>query len=238
MADQRSETAEFLGHSGDYVWETTEFYDSSEATGAERLVQFLNQNGLGPGEASATLRYGSAGLIYRSPGTLGTSTAQTWTHQEFSDTAKAAQFLNQNGQGPGEASASLRGDGTVGLVYLAPGSLGTGTEYAWWVIEAPSPDGAQQVVQDLNEFRVGPGQASVTARGSAGTAAAMVLLPGSLGSTPQTWTTSEFASVQEAVDFLNGLQGLEQPAPGGAVAWLGGTSAALFYLAPVSLIQP
>jgi hypothetical protein len=238
MADQRWETAELhTPPNGDQRWETTEFKDSDEATGAEQLVQFLNENRLGPGEASATLRHdGSAGLVYLAPGSLGTGTAQTWIHQELSDTAAAVQFLNANGLGPGEASASLRGDGSVGLVFLAPGSQGTGTEYAWWPFEA-NADGAQQVVQFLNESRLGPGQASVTARGD-GSAAAILLLPGSLGSTPQTWLTSEFGTAKEAVDFLNGLPGLDQPGPGGAVAWLPGGSARLFYLANEEIIHP
>jgi hypothetical protein len=236
MADQRWETAELhTPPNGNQRWETTEFYDSDEAAGAEQLVQFLNENRLGPGEASATLRHGSAGLLYLTPGSLGTSTAQTWFHQELSNTAAAMQFLNENGQGPGEASASLRGDGSVGLVFLAPGSLGTGTEYSWWPFEADA-DGAQQVVQALNENRLGPGQASVTAR-SDGSATALFLLPGSLGSTLQTWLTSEFATAIKAVDFLNG-PGLDQPGPGGAVAWLSGGSAVLFYLASEEIIHP
>jgi len=36
------------------------------------------------------------------------------------------QLLNgADSQGPGEASASLRGDGSAGLIFLAPGSQGT-----------------------------------------------------------------------------------------------------------------
>jgi hypothetical protein len=247
MADQRWETAELHAPpNGDQRWETTEFYDSDEATGAEQLVQFLNENRQGPGEASATLRHGSAGLLYLTPGSLGTSTSQTWIYKELpaSDgTAAAVQLLNgEPRQGPGEASASLRGDGSVGLVLLAPGSQGTGTEYAWWPFEA-NADGAHQVVQALNENRLGPGQASVTAR-SDGSAAAIFLLPGSLGSTPQTWLTSEFATAKDAVDFLNGLPGLDQPGPGGAVAWLPGgspvlgSSAVLFYLANEEITNP
>ena len=239
MADQRWETAELhTPPNGDQRWETTEFKDSDEATGAEQLVQFLNENRLGPGEASATLRHGSAGLLYLTPGSLGTSTSQTWIYKELpASAAAAAQLLNgEPRQGPGEASASLRSDGSVGLVFLAPGSQGTGTEYAWWPFEA-NADGAQQVVQFLNESRLGPGQASVTARGD-GSAAAILLLPGSLGSTPQTWLTSEFGTAKEAVDFLNGLPGLDQPGPGGAVAWLPGGSARLFYLANEEIIHP
>jgi len=226
----------------DQRWETTEFLGCD---GAEQAVQFLNDaDRQGPGEASATLRHdGSAGLIYLTPGSLGTSTAQTWILKQLPGPdggQVAVQLLNgADRQGPGEASASLRGDGTAGLIFLAPGSQGLTTEYTWYLFEPSAPDGAEQVVQFLNENGQGAGQASVTVP-SDGSARLMYLGPGSLGTgTALTWRTREFASAQDAVDFLNG-PGLDQPGPGEAVAWLpgDGNGAVIFYLVNAGIIHP
>jgi hypothetical protein len=224
----------------DQKWETMEF-----AT-AELAVQFLNEHGQGPGEGSATLRHdGTAGLIYLAPGSLGTSTSQTWIHKELpgpDGTAAAVQLLNDApGQGPGEASASMRGGGSVGLIFLAPGSQGTSTSQAWYFQPEPAPDGTQLAVQFLNEGdKQGPGEASVTTRGD-GTAGIIFLGPGSLGaSTEPTWYTREFDGpngAQDAVDFLNAWP--QQPGPGEAVAWLPGSGAVIFYLAgPTGIVHP
>ena len=54
MTDQRWETAELHAPpNGDQRWETIEFYPpvgAEQPNGAEQLVQFLNENRLGPGE--------------------------------------------------------------------------------------------------------------------------------------------------------------------------------------------
>jgi hypothetical protein len=230
----------------DQRWETTEFLGSN---GAELAVQFLNDaDRQGPGEASATLRNdGSAGLMYLTPGSLGTSTSQTWILKQLPgpDGAQAAvQLLNgADRQGPGEASASLRSDGSAGLIFLAPGSLAMSASPAWYFQPEPAPDGAQLAVQFLNDAdRQGPGEASVTARGD-GTAELIFLGPGSLGtSTAPTWVTTEFTGpngAQDAVDFLNAWP--QQPGPGEAVGWLpgDGSAAVIFYLArPIGIVHP
>jgi hypothetical protein len=60
---------------------------------------------------------------------------QTWQFRAFpapDGEAAAVSFLNEPlRQGRGEASATLRNDGTVGLLWLEPGSLGEGTEQTW-----------------------------------------------------------------------------------------------------------
>ena len=86
----------------------------------------------GRGEATATLRNdGSVGLFYLVPGSLGTDTAPTWEPREFpgpNGEKNTVIFLNEPArQGLGEATATLRNDGSAGLLYLAPGSLGSGT---------------------------------------------------------------------------------------------------------------
>ena len=63
------------------------------------------------------------------------STAPTWESQEFpvpTGEKDTVTFLNDPArQGPGEATATLRSDGSAGLLYLAPGSLGTSTGQTW-----------------------------------------------------------------------------------------------------------
>jgi hypothetical protein len=240
------------------VWEYQEF---DPPNGAEQAVQFLNDpDRQGPGEvASATLRNnGTVGLIYLAPGSLGTSTSQTWILKQLPGPSPdgenlAVQLLNAaDQQGPGEASATLRDDGSVGLIFLAPGSLGTpnpdtGNSQTWyWQEFEPEPNvdvtGAQLAVQFLNEAdRQGPGQvASLTARGN-GSAGLLFLGPGSLGtSTSPTWTAAEFNSAQDAVAFLNGTHDpLQKSGPGEAVGFMPGDSVVIFYLAnPTGIIHP
>ena len=49
---------------------------------------------------------------------------------------------------------------TAGLIYLAPGSLGTSTSPTWFTSEFPGPNGAQDAVAFLNEPpQQGPGEA-------------------------------------------------------------------------------
>src|ERR1700757_4934286 len=86
----------------------------------------------GPGEATAVARNdGSVGLFSLEPGSLGSSTAQAWVFLNFTKaqgTQGAVNFLNLAlRQGPGDASANARNDGSVGLFFLEPGSLGTST---------------------------------------------------------------------------------------------------------------
>jgi hypothetical protein len=231
------------------VWEFAEFFAPN---GAEQAVQFLNEGRYGAGQvASATLRNdGSAGLIYLTPPSLGTSTSQTWVLKQLPgpDGAQlAVQLLNAaDRQGPGEASATVRGeDSSAGLIFLAPGSQGTSTSQTWLTTSFSGPDGAQQAVQFLNEAeRQGPGQAIVTPH-SDGEADLIFLGPGSLGTSAEpTWVTKEFPGpngAQDAVAFLN--QPLLPPGPGEVVGFMpgepGNDSAVIFYLAfPTGIINP
>ena len=165
------------------TWEFREFPGPSPS-GEDNAVIFLNEPARqGRGEATATLRNdGSAGLFYLAPGDLGTSTAPTWESREFPSPdgeKNAVIFLNEPArQGPGEATATLRNDGSAGLLFLAPGSLGASTTQTW---ESGEFAGPKQAVDFLNEpARQGPGQATVTPRNN-GTVGLLYLAPGSLG---------------------------------------------------------
>ena len=94
------------------------------------------------GEATATLHSdGSAGLLYLAPGSLGTSTAQTWESRGIRGAQQAVDFLNEPArQGPGQASVTPRNDGSAGLLYLVPGSLGTSTKQTWHFKDFPAPN--------------------------------------------------------------------------------------------------
>jgi hypothetical protein len=163
---------------------------------------------------------------------------QTWFFRSFpapNGAQAAVNFLNQPArQGHGEATATLRNDGTAGLMYLGPGSLGNGTQQTWFFREFPAPNGAQAAVNFLNQpARQGPGEATVTPRGT-GAVGLIYLGPGSLGNgTQQTWFFREFPApngAQAAVNFLN------QPArqgPGEASGFIRNNgSAVVFYLGP------
>jgi hypothetical protein len=194
----------------DQTWVFSEF----PAPGGEgAAVRFLNEPyRQGAGEASATLRNnGTAGLLWLEPGSLGVSDAQTWQSSEFpapNGEAAAVAFLNEPyRQGAGEASATLRNDGTAGLLWLEPGSLRDSDAQTWQSAEFPGPNGERAAVVFLNEpLRQGRGEASVTPRGD-GSAGLLWLEPGRLGdSTAQTWQVKDFAGpdgAPAAVAFLN-----------------------------------
>src|ERR1700733_14779870 len=155
--------------------------------GEASAVKFLNEPlRQGRGEASGTLRNdGTAGLLWLEPGSLGEGTEQTWQSAEFpapNGEASAVSFLNEPArQGRGEASVTLRNDGTAGLLWLEPGSLGDSTTQTWQFAEFPAPNGEAAAVRFLNEpARQGPGEATVTPRGN-GSVGLLWLGPGSLG---------------------------------------------------------
>ena len=110
----------------DLTWAYHNF--TSADGGTAEAVSFLNAaDRQGAGEASASARNdGSVGLFYLEPGSLGTSTEQTWVYLNFTPaqgTSEAIAFLNAAPrQGPGEASAYARNDGSVSLFYLEPGT--------------------------------------------------------------------------------------------------------------------
>jgi hypothetical protein len=210
--------------------------------GEAAVVTFLNEPlRQGRGEASVTLRNdGTAGLLWLEPGSLGEGAEQTWQYREFaapSGEQAVVTFLNEPfRQGPGEASVTLRNDGTAGLIWLEPGSLGEGAEQTWQYREFPAPGGEQAAVAFLNEpLRQGRGEASVTPRGN-GTAGLIWLEPGSLGdSTAQSWQFKDFAGPdgkQAAIAFLNASP---RQGPGEASGFVRNDgSAAIFYLEPGS----
>jgi len=223
----------------DQTWQFAEFGAPDGATSA---VTFLNEPARqGRGEASATLRNdGTAALLWLEPGSLGDDTEPTWQFTEFGapgGATSAVTFLNEPArQGRGEASATLRNDGTAGLLWLEPGSLGDSSAQTWELREFPAPGGAASAVTFLNEpARQGAGEASVTPR-SDGSAGLLWLEPGSLGdSTAQTWQYKDFPAPggeQAALAFLNASP---RQAAGEACGFVRSDgSAAIFYLEPGS----
>ena len=194
----------------DQIWQFSAF---PAPDGEQAAVNFLNEPlRQGAGEASATLRNdGTAGLLWLEPGSLGDGGAQTWQMRNFpapNGEQAAVEFLNEPlRQGAGEATATLRNDGTAALLWLEPGSLGYSDAQTWQSAEFPGPGGLKAAVDFLNEpLRQGRGEASVTPRGN-GSVGLLWLEPGSLGySDAQTWQSQEFAGpdgAQAAVDFLN-----------------------------------
>lgn len=78
---------------------------------------------------------------------------QQWQHSEFTVNGEqqAVAFLNLPlRQGAGEASVTLRNNGSAGVIWLEPGSLGEGTQQTWQSSEFPAPNGAQDAVNFLN----------------------------------------------------------------------------------------
>jgi hypothetical protein len=154
------------------------------AEGTAGAVTFLNEDARqGDGEASAVARNdGSVGLFYLEPGSLGAGNQPTWMFRSFTaaeGTAGAVTFLNEDArQGRGEASAVARNDGSVGLFFLEPGSLGAGTQQSWVFRNFTAAEGTAGAVAFLNEpARQGPGEASAFARND-GSVALFYLEPG------------------------------------------------------------
>jgi hypothetical protein len=142
---------------------------------------------------------------------LGEGTQQAWQFREFpapNGEQDVVTFLNEPlRQGRGEASVTLRNDGSAGLIFLEPGSLGDGTEQAWQFREFLAPNGEQAAVDFLNQpLRQGAGEASVTPRRN-GSVGLIWLEPGGLGEgTQQAWQFREFPAPngeQDVVTFLN-----------------------------------
>jgi hypothetical protein len=165
--------------------ETWQFAQFPAPYGAQDAAAFLNEDARqGRGEASATLRNdGTAGLLYLAPGSLGAASEPSWLFADFpapGGAGEAVTFLNENPrQGRGEASATLRNDGTAGLLYLEPGSLGAGTQQAWQYKDFPGPEGEQAAAAFLNASpRQQAGEATGFVRDD-GSAVIFYLEPGS-----------------------------------------------------------
>src|SRR5271166_4709090 len=93
----------------------------------------------------------------------------TWVFRNFSaaeGTAGAITFLNEpDRQGPGAARATALYYGSVRLFFLAPRSLGTGTQQAWVFRNFSAAEGTAGAITFLNEpDRRGAGEARGTAR--------------------------------------------------------------------------
>jgi hypothetical protein len=86
-------------------------------------VSWLNLDPIqSPGEVAATARNdGSVAMLTILPPSNPLNPSnQKWAFQNFPNQAAAVAFLNQNGQGDGEASATLRNDSSVGVFYITP----------------------------------------------------------------------------------------------------------------------
>jgi hypothetical protein len=215
--------------------QTWEYIDFTPAEGTAGVISFLNEPlRQGPGEASMSARNdGSVGLFYLAPGSSGTSTTPTWEYIDFTPaqgTAGAVNFLNEAlRQGPGEASATPRSDGSVGLFYLAPGSSGTSATPTWAFQNFPT---VQAALTFLNEApRLGSGQVSAIARND-GSVGLFYLEPGGLGAiaTP-TWMYQDFIPAQGTAGAVNFLNEAPRQGPGEASAFARNDgSVSLFYL--------
>jgi hypothetical protein len=107
---------------------------------------------------------------------------QTWVFRDFTaaqGTAGAITFLNEPArQGRGQVSAVARNNGSVGLFFLEPGSLGSGTQQKWIFRNFTPAEGPAGAVAFLNDApRQGPGEASAFARND-GSVALFYLDPG------------------------------------------------------------
>ncbi|MBV8457369.1 MAG: hypothetical protein JO122_12215 [Acetobacteraceae bacterium] len=86
-------------------------------------VAWLNADPIqSPGEVAATARNdGSVAMLTIMPPSDPLNPShQKWVFQNFPNQAAAVTFLNENGQGDGEASATLRNDSSVGVFYITP----------------------------------------------------------------------------------------------------------------------
>jgi hypothetical protein len=106
----------------------------------------------------------------------------TWVYENFTPAqgpAVAVTFLNEAyRQGPGEASLAARNDGSVGLFFLEPGSLGASTTQTWAYRNFTPAQGPAEAVGFLNAApRQGPGEASAYARND-GSVSLFYLEPG------------------------------------------------------------
>ena len=224
--------------------QTWQFRAFPAPDGEAAAVSFLNEplrQGRGGGQCgrcAMTARWGCSGW---SPAAWARARSRPGSSAEFpapDGEAAAVSFLNEPlRQGRGEASATLRNDGTVGLLWLEPGSLGEGTEQTWQFAEFPAPDGEQAAVNFLNEpARQGPGEATYPLPKGTRSCGPLWLEPGSLGdSTLPTWQYKDFpgpAGEQAAVAFLNASPRQGAGEVSGFVRNDG--SAVIFYLEPGS----
>jgi hypothetical protein len=220
--------------------QTWAFRYFTPAEGPQGAVNFLNEPARqGPGEACAVARNdGSVGLFFLEPGSLGSSDAQTWVFRNFTaaqGTQGAVNFLNEpDRQGPGEASAVARNDGSVGLFFLEPGSLGSSDAQTWVFRNFTAAQGTQGAVNFLNDpDRQGPGEVSAVARND-GSVGLFYLEPGSLGySDAQAWAFLNFTAAQGTQGAVNFLNEAPRQGPGEASANARNDgSVGLFYLEP------
>ena len=168
----------------DQEWQ---FQDFVAPNGAGAAANFLNAPARqGRGEASGSVReIGTAGLLWLEPGSLGNAAQPAWEVVEYpgpNGEADVVAFLNAPPrQARGEATASLRDDGTAAVIYLEPGSLGNSTAQTWQYKNFVGPNGVQAALAFLN---ASPRQAAGEATGYVrddGSALVFYLEPGTGG---------------------------------------------------------
>src|ERR1700732_3616622 len=115
------------------------------------IGMLLRSSGRVTGVRGDQPRPGHRGCAPRDTGSTDMAN-QTWEFREFpgpkpNGEDNAVVFLNEAArQGRGEATATLRNDGSVGLFYLVPGSLGTDTAPTWEPREFSGPNGEKNAV--------------------------------------------------------------------------------------------
>jgi hypothetical protein len=194
----------------------------SNFASTQAALDFLNAvPRRGPGEACAVARGdGTVGVFFLDPGSLDSSTAQTWLFQSFTGpgaTGTATQamqdgmnFLNTPPRrGPGEAIVNVNATGSVvGVFYLDPGTLDVRTMPDWEYFYLPIT--TAETTEMLNAVeRQGAGQVSAMARND-GSVGLYYLTPGSLEAiTAPTWEYQNFTgapgitAIEQALSFLN-----------------------------------
>lgn len=193
--------------------ETWVFRTFTSAQGPAAVATYLNEPmRQGAGEVSLGVRGdGSLELYFLEPGTLGSSATPSWMYENFTAVqgpAAVAHFLNEPmRQGAGQANVFIRGDGSLGLLYLEPGTLGETAVQQWMYENFTGPQAPTRAVAFLNEApRQGRGEACVFMRED-GSVGVLYLEAGSLAtSTQQTWFYRPFTADEgpaAAVAFLN-----------------------------------
>jgi hypothetical protein len=144
---------------GSLGWSTAQIWESQNFPTVAQALSFLNAAPRqGDGQVTGTMTVGGATtLIDLNPGSLGSNTTPSWeTLVEpgpILETAlkSAVGFLNEDPrQGRGEVSVTVLPNGSVGLIYLNPGSLGANTSPTWFFKEFPAPNGVTDALAFLN----------------------------------------------------------------------------------------
>lgn len=126
---------------------------------------------------------------------------QTWLVRDLPTLDDVAAFLNVSPrQGPGEATVVIRPDGSHRVFYLAPGSLGTGTQQTW--DSAPFSNGDDAAKFLNTPPKEGKGEMSAVLR-DFGDVDLLYLHPGSEKFAEQVWDFQGFESREDVLSFIN-----------------------------------